>query len=124
MTAGVFMFYFLKVKGIALLINKFYIMPEIRLRDVQPDLLKQLEIIQKDLKEKTATGAIEKLIKDYAGTREEISQLVKRNTELHKRLSFYVDRERNTTQLLKNYSKNLVQHSKEVERDIKKYGTK
>ena len=68
-------------------------MAEIRLRDVKPDFLKKLEAIQKDLKEKTATGALVRLVEGYANNQSFIAQLSKRNTDLHKSLQRYHDAE-------------------------------
>jgi cell division septum initiation protein DivIVA len=66
-------------------------MAEIRLRDVDPKLLRELELIQKDLHQKTATATIEQLINSYRSTQSHIKELSQRNSHLHKRIAYYVN---------------------------------
>lgn len=89
-------------------------MAEIRLRDVKPDFIKKLEIIQKDLKEKTATGAIERLVEGYANTQSFIKQLSQRNTDLHKRLQHYYDCEEIMKDNIQDFLSDLVRTSNQV----------
>jgi cell division septum initiation protein DivIVA len=80
-------------------------MAEIRLRDVSPELLRKVEFIKKEFKEVQATTAIEKLIAKYPDLLTHIDQLSKRNTELHKKLAYYVDREKIPCTILQSLSR-------------------
>lgn len=82
-------------------------MAEIRLRDLKPDFIKKVEAIQKDLKEKTATGAIEKLVNSYASTQQWQKQLSNRNSELHKKLTYYYSLEGRMKQQIEQYLRDL-----------------
>jgi len=97
-------------------------MAEIRLRDVAPDFIKRLEIIQKDLKEKTATGAIEALVNGYANAQSHLKQLAQRNSELHKRLQVYFNQESNVKNNLTDYLIELQRQERNVKQLLKGIG--
>jgi hypothetical protein len=99
-------------------------MAEIRLRDVSPDFLKKLDVIQKDLKEKTATGAIEKLIEGYANTQSHIKQLSQRNTELHRRLQHYFDIEESMKDNVKDLIFGMQSRVVEAKKLLQTFGKK
>jgi hypothetical protein len=99
-------------------------MAEIRLRDVKPDFLKKLEIIQKDLKEKTATGAIERLVEGYANNQSFIKQLSQRNTDLHKRLTRYYQLEESMKDQLGDHLVALQTGIHETKQLMKSFGKK
>lgn len=87
-------------------------MAEIRLREVTPDIIKKLETIQSDLKEKTATGAIEKLIADYQHTKTLIQSQRKTIFEYQRLITRY-------QQLEQTMSGNVRDYIDELERQIK-----
>jgi hypothetical protein len=99
-------------------------MAEIRLRDVSPELLRKIEFVKRELHEKQATTAIEKLIAKYPDLLTHIDQLSKRNTELHKKLAYYVDRENHTRTILQTYQKKVINHCNEVKKSLQSYGIK
>jgi hypothetical protein len=97
-------------------------MAEIRLRDVAPDFIKRLEFIQKELKEKTATGAIEALVNGYTSAQSHLKQLAARNSELHKRLQVYFDQESNVKNNLTDYQIELINQQRFVKQLLKGIG--
>lgn len=97
-------------------------MAEIRLRDVAPDFIKKLEVIQKDLREKTATGAIEALVNGYSAAQSHLKQLAARNSELHKKLMVYFNQESNVKENLKEYHDELQRQQRLVKQLLKGIG--
>jgi adenylosuccinate synthase len=99
-------------------------MAEIRLRDVQPDFIKKLEAIQKDLKEKTATGTLERLVEGYANNQNFIKQLSARNTDLHKKLTRYYQLEETMKDSLSDHIANLQMQINDGKKLMKFFGKK
>lgn len=92
---------------------------EIRLRQVPQATYQALEKIAAGMREKTLTAALEKLILQYPQDQESIKQLQQRNTDLHKAIQRYLDREelagnivRGMAIRLENMSKTALQERK------------
>jgi hypothetical protein len=97
-------------------------MAEIRLRDVAPEFMTRLAFIQRDLKQKTATGAIEALVNGYSNAQSHLKQLTARNTELHKKLQVYFEQESNVKNNLTDYLIELINQQRNVKQLLKGIG--
>jgi predicted transcriptional regulator len=94
---------------------------EIRVRYVKPEVFKALEQIAHNFKQKTIPGTILALIDAFKPDQELIKALQTRNNELHQKLAYYVNREQEQREAIKNHLQQLARGQKEGEKILKQF---
>jgi hypothetical protein len=93
-------------------------MAEIRLRDVNKDVMQKAVKVQQILHEKTVTGATERLYGRFLDDQETIRQLQRRNSELHAAIKKYYDKEDDAQHTIMQF----INFSIEVTKQGKRFG--
>jgi hypothetical protein len=99
-------------------------MAELRIRNVSPELQKQLKALENHFKEKTATDAVIKLINHYPGLLNELSQQRREIVRLTESLRVYQGKEGRVKEQLRAYLMQVKYQAKHTETFIRMYGTK
>lgn len=104
---------------------------EIRLRAVPKEINDTLTSIAVSMREATATGAIIKMIVRFRDMQKQVTDLQKRNTELHAAIAKYYHSEDQTRRFInelsggaKSAGQRLLSYHKQLEQHAKKHGTK
>ena len=99
-------------------------MAEFRIRNVSPELQKQLKALEQHFKENNATDAVVRLINAYPGYLKEIAEQRRAIYELSDKLRVYTSKEGTVKDQLRNFLTQLKYQVKHTETFIRQYGTK
>jgi septal ring factor EnvC (AmiA/AmiB activator) len=106
------------------LFRKNDFMHEIRLRDVDKEIVKQLEKIASQLHEKTLTSTLIRLVQKYQGDQDSIKQLQQRNDKLHREIARYYEKEDQMARIVQECITAATRTAAQAKSMLKRFGKK